>query len=529
MHPTRQPQGGQGVAREKDIKSILHGSEQTIVALLESASQAILSVDREGRIVLANARTEEMFGYTRDELLGGTIESLLPDALREAHIQHRADYSARPKVRPMGIGMDLAARRKDGSEFPVEVSLSYVDTGEGMFVIAFVSDISQRKQLESQLLHARKMEAIGRLAGGVAHDFNNMLTIISGYGRMILNKAPAGDPILNYTEEVLKAADRASALTNQLLAFSRRQMMKPRVIDANALLTGIEKMLHRLIGEDIELLLNLDSRIANIKADPGQIEQAIFNLAVNSRDAMPAGGRITIETASARLEGVYTETHLDVRPGDYVLIIVSDTGQGMDDETRRRIFEPFFTTKELGKGTGLGLATVYGIVKQSGGDIWVYSEPGKGTTFKLYFPAISETATESADQETVQPHYRGTETILVVEDDDGVRELIVAMLQGLGYDVLTAGSAEEAIAISDGHQGTIAMLLTDVVMPDKSGKQLADILVSTAPEMKVLYLSGYTEGTVVRQGILDPGIHFLAKPFSQQTLGRKIREVLDKP
>jgi signal transduction histidine kinase len=297
----------------------------------------------------------------------------------------------------MGIGMDLAARRKNGSEFPVEVSLSYVESDEGVSAIAFVTDISQRKLLEEQLVHAQKMEAVGRLAGGIAHDFNNMLTIISGYERMMLDKLPASDPLRNYAAEVLKAADRAAALTSQLLAFSRRQIMQPQIIDVNKLLVNTGRVLHRLIGEDIEIDLKLGADIISIKADPGQLEQVIFNLAANSRDAMPTGGRLTIEAGLTRLDEPYGETPDGMRPGDYAVISMSDTGYGMDEETRRRIFEPFFTTKEIGKGTGLGLATVYGIVKQSGGDIVVSSEPGKGTTFKLYFSPITEPVIESGE------------------------------------------------------------------------------------------------------------------------------------
>jgi two-component system cell cycle sensor histidine kinase/response regulator CckA len=333
-----------------------------------------------------------MFGYSREELLGSRIEMLLPESQRSAHEREREEYFARPRVRPMGVGMDLAGRRKDASEFPAEVSLSHIDTREGLFAIAFVSDISQRKQLEEQLAHAQKMEAVGRLAGGVAHDFNNMLTVISGYNRMILDDLSPLDPLRGNAEEILKAADRAAALTNQLLAFSRRQIMRPSVLNVNAVIANTEKMLRHVIGEDIQLMLNPARDAGNIRADPGHIEQAVVNLAVNARDAMPLGGRLAIETANVRLDETYARTHSGVQPGEFVMIAVSDTGHGMDAETRRHIFEPFFTTKETGKGTGLGLATVYGMVKQCGGDIWVYSEPGQGTTFKLYFPRVADPA-----------------------------------------------------------------------------------------------------------------------------------------
>jgi len=517
----------EGGADSKDMLGTFQKSEQMVLALLDSATQAIIAIDRAGRIVLANHRAEEMFGYTRAELVGSRIEILLPESKRPVHTSQRDQYFDKPHIRPMGIGMDLAGRRKDGVEFPVEVSLSYLQMAEGMFAIAFVSDISQRKLLEDQLMHAQKMEAVGRLAGGVAHDFNNMLTVISGYNRMILDELSPLDPMRGYAEEILKAADRAGALTNQLLAFSRRQIMKPRVVNVNSVIEQTEKMLRRLIGEDVTLQFGLSPELGNIRADPGHVEQAVMNLAVNARDAMPMGGRLTIETANTQLDENYARTHMGVVPGEFVMLAVSDTGIGMDAETKRRIFEPFFTTKEKGKGTGLGLATVYGIVKQAGGDIWVYSEPDKGTTFKLYFPRVKDAVTDSAKADTESPQ-GSNETILVVEDEKAVRELTVKMLQRLGYSVLIAGSGAEAIEISRAHAGRISLLLTDVVMPNMSGRQLADILLPARPGMKVIYLSGYTENTVIHHGVLEAGIEFLPKPFTREVLAKKIREVLAK-
>jgi len=499
-----------------------------LAALLESASEAIVSSDSAGGIVLANARTEAMFGYSRQELLGNRIEMLLPEADRTRHERDRADYFTNPRVRPMGIGLELSGRRKDGSQFPVEVSLSHVQTGEGLFALAFIADISQRKRLEEQLMHAQKMESVGRLAGGVAHDFNNMLTVIAGYNQMILDQLSPLDPLRGYAEEILKATDRAGALTNQLLAFSRRQIVKPRVFDVNAVLSHSGKMLRRLIGEDVDVALKLNPDAGNIKADPGHLEQAIFNLATNARDAMPRGGRITIETEPVTLDGLYAKTHLGVQPGEYVMIAVSDNGQGMDAETKRRVFEPFFTTKERGKGTGLGLATVYGIVKQAGGDIWVYSEVGKGTTFKLYFPAVSEPAWEADGADASADRDVGHETILVVEDEQGVRDLTAKMLKLMGYTVLTAMSGAEALALANAYNGCIDLLLTDVVMPQMGGKRLAEELRLRRPEIKVIYYSGYTENTVSDHGALDAGVDFLAKPFSREALARKLRETLSK-
>jgi PAS domain S-box-containing protein len=503
-------------------------SEKLLNALLESASQGIVSIDRRGRIVLANRRAEDMFGYSRDELMGARIELLLPESKRGAHARQREDYFSQPHARPMGIGLDLLGRRSDGREFPVEVSLSYIEVEGELFGIAFVSDISQRKLLEAQLLHAQKMEAVGRLAGGVAHDFNNMLTVVAGYNRMILDELSPMDPLRGYAEEILKAADRAGALTNQLLAFSRRQVMQPRVINVNDVLTQTQKMLQRLIGEDVTLNLSLMADLGNIKADPNHIEQAIVNLAVNARDAMPTGGTITIETGNTQLDEHYSKTHLGVKPGEFVMIAVSDTGHGMDSATRQHIFEPFFTTKARGKGTGLGLATVYGMVKQSGGDIWVYSEPGQGTTFKLYFPRVAEGLSAESASAARTERGSGCETILLVEDEKAVRDLTARLLKQLGYTALTAASGAEALEISHSFTGHIALLLTDVVMPQMSGRQVADALGVSRPGMKVLYLSGYTENAVVHHGVLETGVDFLPKPFTREVLGQKIRDVLER-
>ncbi|PWU12764.1 MAG: hybrid sensor histidine kinase/response regulator [Terriglobia bacterium] len=508
----------------KGMETRFQKSEQMVTALLESAGQAIISIDSTGRIVLANRRAEEIFNYTREELVGARIEMLLPESKRGGHAQQREEYFSRPRVRPMGIGMDLMARRRDGADFPVEVSLSYVEIEGSVFAIAFVSDISQRKQLEEQLVHAQKMEAVGRLAGGVAHDFNNMLTVISGYTRMILDELSTLDPLREYAEEIGRAADRAGAITNQLLAFSRRQVIQPRIISVNTVVGQTEKMLRRLLGEDIQLALNLRTGVGNIKVDPNQIEQAIVNLAVNARDAMPSGGLISIETENVHLDEEYTKHHLGVKPGDFVMIAMTDTGHGMAPETRQRIFEPFFTTKERGKGTGLGLATVYGMVKQSGGDIWVYSEPGKGTTFKLYFPRVTESETEVRSWQEEPAPTRVRETVLVVEDEKPVRDLTVRMLRQLGYTVLSASSGAEAMEISNSYAGRISLLVTDVVMPQMSGRQVADALLAKRPDLRVLYLSGYTEDTVIHHGI-QSGVDFLPKPFSRETLSQKLSEI----
>jgi two-component system, cell cycle sensor histidine kinase and response regulator CckA len=495
-----------------------------VTALLESASEAILSVHRSGRIALANRRAEEMFDYTRAELLGASIEMLLPEEKQAVHERKWKEYFDRPRLRPMEIGMELIGRRRDGSEFPVEVSLNTAETPEGVFAIAFVTDISPRKRLEEQRVHAQKMEAAGRLAGGVAHDFNNMLTVISGYTRMILEELSPQDPLREYADEIAKAADRAVAVANQLLAFSRRQLLQPRIVDVNAAITQTEKMLRRLLGEGIQLTLDLEENIPHIKADPNQIEQAVVNLAVNSRDAMPEGGRISIQSSKVYLDEDYVRTHLGVRPGEYVMVTVTDTGEGMTAEVRQRIFEPFFTTKERGRGTGLSLATVYGMVKQCGGDIWVYSEPGKGTTFHLYFPKANGQLPETNSPEKETATVEKSETVLVVEDEKPVRELTARMLQQLGYNVLSAASGSEAIAINKSFAGRIGVLITDMVMPEMNGQQVAEALLQARPELKVLYVSGYTEHIVIHRG-LEPGVEFLPKPFSREALAKKLEEL----
>lgn len=380
--------------------------------------------------------------------------------------------------------------------------------------------------LEQQLRQAQKVEAIGRLAGGVAHDFNNLLTLIGGYADLTLGQLPQGDPLHENLEEITSAARRAAELTRQLLAFSRRQILAPKVIDLNAVVAGTEKMLRRLIGEDIDLVATPEPELWRVKADAGQIEQIIMNLAVNARDAMPDGGRLTLETQNVELDDAYARAHVAVQPGPYVMLAISDTGSGMDDETLGHLFEPFFTTKGPGQGTGLGLATVYGIVKQSGGNIWVYSEVGRGTTFKVYLPRVDEPL-DSATPPKPSASLRGTETILLVEDERGVRLLALRVLEGNGYSVLEAAEGPTAIELVRQYEGPIHLLVTDVVMPHMGGRAVADAVTSLRPTVKVLYLSGYTANAIVHRGVLDPKTPFLEKPFTPATLASKVREVLD--
>jgi PAS domain S-box-containing protein len=632
---------------EEELKAI----EERFKQFVEGSPDAIAGVDGSGRIVLANAQMERLFGYSRRELMGHTVELLVPERLRDAHREHRAAYHRKPVTRPMGGGLDLAGRRKDGTEFPAEISLSPVETRQGLLVMAVVRDLTERKRseqalreseqryrslfegmthgvyrstadgrfldvnpalvamlgygpkeevlaldlardvyarpedrerlvaqylqasrveatevqwkrrdgaiidvrltgrpvhradgsleafemiaedvthrraLELQVQQAQKMDAVGRLAGGVAHDFNNLLTVITGFTDLVMDSLGKGHPAMEDLGEVRRAADRARSLTRQLLAFSRRQVLQPRVLDLNEIVAGMEKMLQRIIGEDVELR-SLFSAQGRVRADPGQLEQVVVNLAVNARDAMPRGGRLTIETADVEIDQAFARLHPPTTPGSYVLLAVHDTGVGMDEETLSHIFEPFFTTKEVGQGTGLGLATVYGIVNQSGGYIWAYSEPGRGSTFRVYLPRVEETAEHPVPGPDVAAPRGGTETILLVEDDANVRKIARQILERLGYNVLQADRPDAAVRVARVHQGPIHLLLTDVVMPGGTGAEVHETIQRSRPGIPVLYVSGYAGDAVLRQELGEPGTPFLPKPFTAADLARKVREVL---
>jgi PAS domain S-box-containing protein len=462
-------------------------------------------------------------GYTREEIIGRTTTELGIYAIPGERDRLRRVLEGHGVI----LNLEVHRRIKSG-EVRVGLTSSELITLNGeRCILTTTNDITDRKQLEEQLVQAQKMEAIGRLAGGIAHDFNNLLTAIIGYSQLLLRRAPADDPSRQELEEIQKAGERAATLTGQLLAFSRRQVLQPKILDLNMVIADIGKMLQRLIGEDVELRTHFDLRIGLAKADPGQVEQVVMNLAVNARDAMPHGGKLTIETANAYLDESYAGQHAEVQPGPYIMLAMSDTGTGMDKQTQARIFEPFFTTKEQGKGTGLGLSTVYGIVRQSGGHISVYSEPGRGTTFKVYLPQANESCPARDPLAPAPELLSGTETVLIVEDEDAVRQLTQQVLKANGYTVLEASNPNDALGLAASFREQIHLLISDVVMPGMNGGALVSHLSQLRPTTRVLYISGYAEDAIVQHGILDSGTPFLPKPFTPDGLLRKVRKVLD--
>jgi PAS domain S-box-containing protein len=514
------------VTERKRAEEALRESEARYRELFEDAPIAYHEVDTEGIVRRVNQAECNLLGYPASEILGKHIWEFLAPEERELNTE-----AIRAKIRgeqPASSLQRLYVRR-NGERVPVEIHENLIrnQNGNVIGVRSAMLDITGRRTLEDQLRQSQKMEAVGRLAGGVAHDFNNLLGVIIGYSELLLDRYPPSDSKLKHIQEIKKAADRAAGLTRQLLAFSRKQVLAPRRLDVNAVVANISGMLRRVIGEDVELITVPAPSLGNVKADQGQLEQVILNLALNARDAMPRGGKLTIETTNFDLDDAYARRHPSVKPGPYVMLAVSDTGHGMDAETQSHIFEPFFTTKESGKGTGLGLATIYGIIRQSEGHIWVYSEPGKGTTFKIYFPRVQEAAEPLRPGAFPIEIRRGTETVLMVEDEESLRHVTREFLQASGYQVLEARHAAEAIAIVEQHAQPIHLLVTDVVMPKMSGRDLAQRLLLLRPNLKVLYMSGYTDDAILHHGVLDQGVAFLAKPFTRASLARKIREVLE--
>lgn len=504
----------------------LRESEERYRTLVEGVRDVIFALSPEGTIRSLNPAFETITGWRRDQWLGQPFERLVhPEDLPLA--LELLGRVVRGELRPVN---QFRVRIAEGDYRVAEFSATpQLVEGQLIGILGIGRDVTERVQLEQQLRQAQKMEAVGRLAGGIAHDFNNILTAITGYADLLLEDLSPTDPRRQDAEEVRKAAQRAAGLTRQLLAFSRQQMLQPSVIDVNALVGDLQKMLGRLLGEDVEFGTRLDPAVGRVKADPGQLEQVLMNLAVNARDAMPQGGKLTLETANVEMDERYAADHYPARPGPFVMIAVSDTGTGMSEETQAHMFEPFFTTKEKGKGTGLGLATVYGIVKQSGGFIWVYSELGHGSTFKIYLPRVGERSERAAEAAPIEAAAsRGTETVLLAEDEPPVRAIARQVLERHGYTVLEAPSAESALDIATRYSGTIHLLLTDVIMPGMNGRELATRLAGIRPEARVIFMSGYTDDAVTRHGVLESGSTYLQKPFTPDAIARKVREVLDR-
>ena len=516
------------ISEQKRKEEMLQKNESKFRTIFERVAVGIALVSIDGQLVESNPALREMLRYGEEELRKRVFNEFThpEDAAIDVDLDQELIAGKRDHYQ-----IEKRFIRKDGGVVWCQLNVSLVRGGEEErpFTICMVEDITERKRLETQFFQSQKMETIGRLAGGIAHDFNNLLTVIKGYTQLSLSQIQEGDPCRENIEEIKGAAERAAELTNQLLTFSRRQILDMKVLDLNTIVRGLEKMMGRIIGEDIEMVTVLDDSLGRVKTDPGQIEQVILNLVVNARDAMPAGGKLAIETANMVLDETYARTHIGVTPGSYEMLSVSDTGCGMSPEIKELIFEPFFTTKEEGKGTGLGLSTIYGIVRQSGGNIWVYSEPGRGTTFKIYLPRVEEETGALPVHDDTDHLPKGNETVLLVEDDSSLRALAARVLRYQGYKVLEATNGHEAIGVArENTQERIHLLLTDVVMPYMGGRELVKRMKTLHSEIRVLFISGYTDHAITFHAGLKPGTPFLQKPFSPTALAKKVREVLDQ-
>ena len=528
-------------------------AHQLLAGLFETAPDAIIVFDQDGRIIVVNAQTERLFGYARQELVGELVEILVPVPARSVHRAHRRRYVDDPSSRAVGSWMQLAARRKDGTEFQAEITLGPMQTEDGLLVSAAVRDVTgrlaieaegdrvrmeaERTRFESRVQQSQRLEILGQLAGGVAHDFNNLVAVILNYAAFVNEEVSAAaerdtggrwEAVRGDVSQIQLAAERAAGLTRQLLAFARREVVSEQVIDLNGIIRDLEQLLRRTIGEHLELVTNLAPDLWPILADSGQMEQVLVNLAVNGRDAMPGGGTLTIETDNLVVDEIHLDGRPDLKLGRYIRVQVSDTGTGMAKEVRERAFEPFYTTKPKGEGSGLGLATVYGVVSQAGGYAQIYSEPGIGTTFTALLPATDQSAVASPVAYE-GPHLAADRTVLIVEDEDAMREVTRRILVRNGYRVVAAASGRDAIDVVKTNTEHIDLLLTDVVMPQMLGKEVADRITALRPHVRVLFMSGYAQPVLGAKGTLEPGVRLVQKPFSEAVLLAKVRDVLAAP
>jgi PAS domain S-box-containing protein len=516
-----------------DRSARLEASYERFSSVTESARDAIISTDQDGAVAFWSRSAGTIFGYAEDEAIGQSLARFIAESDRHVCLAALTSTGPDQAGAEFGRTIEITGIRKDGVRFPIELSVSSWQTGGATHFTAVVRDITERKQgedvlrqREDQLRQAQKMEAIGRLAGGVAHDFNNLLMAMRGYGELVLNSFEPDDPRRLDADEIIKAADRASGLTRQLLTFSRQGVLAPKVLALEEVVARTERILRRLIGEDIDLTYVCEAALGHVRADAGQIEQVLVNLAVNARDAMPSGGKLRIELSNIGLDARTATAHAGLSPGAYVRLTVTDTGCGMSADTASHIFEPFFTTKEEGKGTGLGLATAYGIVQQNGGIIEVDSQPDQGTVFRIYLPHVADAEPEAVPAQPVRAPSRGAETILVAEDDESVRTLVATVLRKSGYIVLEAADGEQAIELAGTSAASIHLLLTDVVMPGMSGRLLFERMSGLSPETRVLFMSGYSEDAMLRHGVQTTGAQFIQKPFSMDALAARVREAL---
>ncbi|MEY2428506.1 MAG: two-component system, cell cycle sensor histidine kinase and response regulator CckA, partial [Verrucomicrobiota bacterium] len=521
---------GEDVTERKQAEAALQSSEARKNAIVQSSLDCIVTMDHEGMILEFNPAAEKVFGHARADVLGRELaEVIIPPSLRERHREGMLHYLATGETQVIGKRIEITAIRSDGSEFPVELAITRMGREKPPTFTGFIRDLSERKRLEAQLLQSQKMETVGKLAGGVAHEFNSIMTAIIGQSELLLNDLPTGNPLCKNATEIRKAADRAATLTRQLLAYGRKQILQPEILDLNSVLAGMESTLRHLMGRGADVCIALAPGLKAVKADAGQIEQVIMNMAMNAADAMANGGKLTLDTANVTLDQEYVSRFPELKAGEYVMLAITDTGAGMSEEVMARAFEPFFSTKGVGEGTGLGLSTCYGIVKQSGGHITVYSEPARGSTFKIYLPQVELQAKVPIQRLDSPGLPRGTETILLVEDDPALRDMAATMLRRLGYTVLAAANGIEALSLKQQSEvGHIDLLFTDVVMPHMSGKELSERVQALYPHTRILFTSAYTANAIVHQGVLNKGVALLQKPFTPSALACKLREVLDQ-